>query len=148
MKNDVNSPVSTCSSEISLSIGTTDSCIICFCSDEETESHDCNVCRKGSWKVCIECKEKLKKLKKCPVCASENDNYISESELDEIGRREDVGNIYSERRRVKKLWLNLISCIFFACLGFFSVFFLSDFYDNQNCILIYFIAIIIYIKTF
>ena len=125
METDVNSPTSptsTCCSDVSLSVGTTDSCVICFCSDEETTSHDCNVCRQGSWKVCMECKEKLKKLKKCPVCASENNNYISESDSEETygeERREEVA-IVRRNIGVKK---NMLDIYFMYSFFFFRSFF-------------------------
>ena len=62
MEIDVTSPTSTCTSEVSFSVESSESnqsCIICFCSDEETESHDCTVCKEGAWKICKKCKEKL-----------------------------------------------------------------------------------------
>lgn len=147
METDVNSPTSptsTCCSDISLSVGTTDSCVICFCSDEETTSHDCNVCRQGSWKVCMECKEKLKKLKKCPVCASENNNYISESDSEETygeERREEVA-IVRRNIGVKKICSIFISCIAFSFLGVFSVLLLSNYYGNNRCFVVYLIAVL------
>lgn len=143
MESDVTSP--TCASDVSFSTG--DSCIICFCSDEETESHECDICRQGAWKVCTECKKKLKRLKKCPVCASENINYISESELDETfgeeeERRDGVAIVRRNRSiRTKKLCSVIISCISFSFLGVFSVLSLSDFYGNNRCFIIYMLSI-------
>lgn len=145
MESDVTSPTSICSSDVSFSTG--DSCIICFCSDEETESHECDICRQGAWKVCTECKKKLKRLKKCPVCASENINYISESELDETfgeeeERRDGVAIVRRNRSiRTKKLCSVIISCISFSFLGVFSVLSLSDFYGNNRCFIIYMLSI-------
>lgn len=143
MESDVTSP--TCASDVSFSTG--DSCIICFCSDEETESHECDICRQGAWKVCTECKKKLKRLKKCPVCASENINYISESELDETfgeeeERRDGVAIVRRNRSiRTKKLCSVIISCVVFSFLGVFSVLSLSDFYGNNRCFIIYMLSI-------
>ena len=151
MESDVTSPVSpvsTCASDVSFSVNTSDSCIICFCSDEETESHDCDVCRQGAWKVCSECKEKLKRLKKCPVCATDNINYISDVESDEnFGeeeeRRDGVAVIRRNRsRRTKKMCSMFISCIAFSFLGVFSVLSLSDFYGNSQCFVIYLLALL------
>ena len=150
MESDVTSPVSpvsTCASDVSFSVSTSDSCIICFCSDEETESHDCDVCRQGAWKVCTECKEKLKRLKKCPVCASENINYISESESDETygeeERRDGVAIVRRNGgRRTKKICSMVISCIAFSFLGVFSVLSLSDFYGNNKCFVVYMLSVL------
>jgi hypothetical protein len=145
MESDVTSPTSTCASDVSFS--TSDSCIICFCSDEETESHECDICRQGAWKVCTGCKKKLKRLKKCPVCASENINYISESETDETfgeeeERRDGVAIVRRNRSiRTKKLCSVIISCIAFSFLGVFSVLSLSDFYGNNRCFIIYMLSI-------
>ena len=84
METDVSSPTSTCTSEVSFSVESSEesseeesnqSCIICFCSDEETESHDCTICKEGAWKICKKCKEKLKRIDKCPVCMTENLDY-------------------------------------------------------------------------
>lgn len=146
MESDVTSPVSACSSDVSFSVNTSDSCIICFCSDDETESHDCNVCRRGAWKVCTECKEKLKRLKKCPVCSSENINYTSESELDddygEEERRDGVAIVgRNTNRSIKKICIMIISCIVFSFLGVFSVLSLSDYYGNNKCFIIYILSI-------
>ena len=55
MEIDVTSPTSTCTSEVSFSVESSESnqsCIICFCRDEETESHDCTVCKEGARKIC------------------------------------------------------------------------------------------------
>tara|TARA_X000000950_G_scaffold146454_1_gene180930 strand:+ start:1938 stop:2609 length:672 start_codon:yes stop_codon:yes gene_type:complete len=145
MESDVTSPVSTCASDVSFSVSTSDSCIICFCSDEETESHDCDVCRQGAWKVCVECKEKLKRLKKCPVCASENINYISESESDDTHSEEEIRDgvaIIRRNRRTKKICTMFIACVAFSFLGVFSVLSLSDFYGNSQCFIIYVLAIL------
>ena len=70
METDVSSPTSTCPSEVSFSVESSeeesseeesfDSCVICFCSDEETESHDCTVCKEGAWKICKKCKERFR----------------------------------------------------------------------------------------
>ena len=143
MEIDVNSTES--SSESSF-----ESCVICLCSDEETENHDCNICTEGAWKVCKGCKDKLKRIDKCPVCMSVNINYEEEEEEEEIVRNDirqnTVINLISQGLWKDALYkcLSIICkifiCIFYLFLGLSIVFFISISNKSIHCILIYFIG--------
>ena len=102
---------------------------------------------KGLGKCVQNVKKKLKRLKKCPVCASENINYISESESDETygeeERRDGVAIVRRNGgRRTKKICSMVISCIAFSFLGVFSVLSLSDFYGNNKCFVVYMLSVL------
>ena len=42
-------------------------CIICMDDSKKTVGHNCTVCKKNSWKICLSC---LSKLDTCPICRS------------------------------------------------------------------------------
>ena len=161
METDVSSPTSTCTSEVSFSVGSSEgssesseSCIICFCSDEETESHDCTVCREGAWKICKKCKEKLKGINKCPVCMTENLNYESPP----LPPRQQ--NVVVRQRNpiiidliLQGLWkdvlleclvyiFKLCVCILYSALGVCSVYIVAYITNSSHCFLQLFLSAI------
>ena len=159
METDVNSPTSTCTSEVSFSVGSSseesseeesfDSCIICFCSDEEAESHDCTVCKEGAWKICKKCKEKLKRIDKCPVCMTENLDY--EEPTPPLPPRQQ--NVVVIQRNLliidlilQGLWKDLILeicvcifkivvCILYSSLGISLVYMVAYLTNSAHCFL-------------
>ena len=160
MEIDVTSPTSTCTSEVSFSVESSESnqsCIICFCSDEETESHDCTVCKEGAWKICKKCKEKLKRLNKCPVCATENLNY-EEPPPPRPPVRQNV--IVTERNFMlfnliaRGLWIDVLLecvvyffklcvCIMYFAFSFSTVMLITYLTKTTHCFLQYFLGILL-----
>ena len=167
METDVSSPTSTCTSEVSFSVGSSgesseeesskslESCIICFCSDEETESHDCTVCREGAWKICKKCKEKLKKIDKCPVCMTENLNYEEPPPLPP----RDQNVVVRQRNPIivdlilQGLWkdvlleclvyiFKLCVCILYSGLGVCAVYIVTYLNNSSHCFLQLFLSAI------
>jgi hypothetical protein len=168
METDVTSPTSTCTSEVSFSVGSSDesseeessksleSCIICFCSDEETESHDCTVCTEGAWKICKKCKEKMNRIDKCPVCMTENLNY-EEPSPPLPPRRQNVvvrqRNFYIVDLIIQGLWkdvlleclvyiFKLFVCILYSSLGVCTVYIVAYITESSHCFLQLFLSAI------
>jgi len=172
METDVSSPTSTCPSEVSFSVGSSEeesteeesseSCIICFCSDEEAESHDCTVCKEGAWKICKKCKEKLKRIDKCPVCMTENLNY----EEPTPPRPQRQQNVVVRQRNpliidliLQGLWkdvlfkisvfiFKLCICILYSMIGFSTIFMIAYSTHTAHCFLQLFLAFIMAIIFF
>ena len=172
METDVSSPTSTCTSEVSFSVGSSeeesseeessksfDSCVICFCSDEETESHDCTICKEGAWKICKKCKEKLKRIDKCPVCMTENLNY----EEPTPPRPQRQQNIVVRQRNpiiidliLQGLWkdvllelfvciFKIVVCILYSSLGISLVYIVAYLNNSAHCFLQLFLSAIMFI---
>ena len=169
METDVSSPTSTCTSEVSFSVGSSeeesseeesfDSCIICFCSDEEAESHDCTVCKEGAWKICKKCKERLKRIDKCPVCMTENLNY----EEPTSPRPQRQQNVVVRQRNpliidliLQGLWkdllleifvcfFKLVVCILYSSLGLSLVYMVAYLNNSAQCFLQLFLGFIMFI---
>tara|TARA_Y100000746_G_C15397463_1_gene404933 strand:- start:251 stop:1000 length:750 start_codon:yes stop_codon:yes gene_type:complete len=166
METDVNSPTSTCTSEVSFSVGSSSeesseeesnkSCIICFCSDEEAESHDCTVCKEGAWKICKKCKERLKRIDKCPVCMTENLDY-EEPTPPRPQRQQNV--VVRERNPIiidlilQGLWKDLlleicvcifkiVVCILYSAIGIFLVYMIAYLNNSAHCFLQLFLSAI------
>lgn len=170
MENDVSSPTSTCTSEVSFSVESSEeesteeessesnqSCIICFCSDEETESHDCTICKEGAWKICKKCKEKLKRIDKCPVCMTENLNY-EEPTPPRPQRQHRQQNIVVRQRNpyiidliLQGLWkdvilefsvciFKLVVCLLYSSLGTSLVYIVSYLNNSAHCFLQLFLS--------
>jgi hypothetical protein len=161
METDVTSPTSTCTSEVSFSVESSEeesnqSCIICFCSDEETESHDCTVCKEGAWKICKKCKERLKRIDKCPVCMTGNLDY--EEPTPPISQNV----IVRERNTIifdlilQGLWKDIIFklcvcifklcvCILYPVLGVCTVYIVAYLNNSSHCILHLFSSTIMFI---
>jgi len=157
METDVNSPTSTCTSEVSFSEESSESnqsCIICFCSDEEAESHDCIVCKEGAWKICKKCKERLKRIDKCPVCMTENLNY-EEPSPPRPQRQQNV--VVRERNPIiidlilQGLWkdvlleflvciFKLCVCILYALFGISLVYIVAYINNSAHCFLQLFLS--------
>ena len=169
METDVSSPTSTCTSEVSFSVASSEdssesnessegnqSCIICFCSDEEAESHDCTVCKEGAWKICKKCKEKMKRIDKCPVCMTENLNY--EEPTPPRPRRQQ--NIVVRQRNpfiidliLQGLWkdllleicvyiFKLVVCILYSSLGISLVYMIAYLNHSAHCFLQLFLSVV------
>ena len=166
MEIDVSSPTSTCPSEVSFSVESSeeesleeesfDSCVICFCSDEETESHDCTVCKEGAWKICKKCKERLKRIDKCPVCMTENLNY----EEPTPPRPQRQQNVVVRQRNpllieliLQGLWKDLLLkicvrifklcvCILYSIVGFSTILMIAHSTHTTHCFLQLFISIL------
>lgn len=170
METDVSSPTSTCTSEVSFSVESSEeessesnqSCIICFCSDEETESHDCTVCKEGAWKICKKCKERLKRIDKCPVCMTENLNY-EEPTPPRAQRRQRQQNVVVRQRNpliidlmLQGLWkdvlleffvciFKLVVCILYSALGTSLVYIIAYLTNSAHCYLQLFLSAIMFI---
>tara|TARA_Y100000389_G_scaffold125562_1_gene122960 strand:+ start:2771 stop:3511 length:741 start_codon:yes stop_codon:yes gene_type:complete len=165
METDVSSPTSTCTSEVSFSVGSSeesseeesfDSCVICFCSDEETESHDCTICKEGAWKICKKCKERLKKIDKCPVCMTENLDY--EEPTSPLPPRQQ--NVVVRQRNpiiidliLQGLWkdvfleifvciFKIVVCILYSTLGISTVYIVAYLTNSAHCFLQLFLGFI------
>ena len=171
MEIDVSSPTSTCPSEVSFSVESSeesseeesfDSCVICFCSDEETESHDCTVCKEGAWKICKKCKERLKRIDKCPVCMTENLNYEEPTppRPQRQFRPQRQQNVVVRQRNpllieliLQGLWKDLLLeicvcifklcvCILYSIVGFSTVLMIAHSTHTTQCFLQLFIAVL------
>ena len=164
METDVSSPTTTCTSEVSFSVESSEeessesnqSCIICFCSDEETESHDCTICKEGAWKICKKCKERLKRIDKCPVCMTENLNY----EEPTPPRPQRQQNVVVRQRNpllieliLQGLWkdvllelfvciFKIVVCILYSSLGVSLVYIVAYLTNSAHCFLQLFISIL------